>query len=151
ASRSRPITAPREAGAATHVSGRRLLLSPDWEERLRGVERGSRPGSESILILPRQKAVYLGTLTPVEDRAGAEGMLDLSRQRPISYAGFDCEYRYSRPGVFLKRVGGREHLWYDPTSIVPLLMAVALAEVRGDGEADLYRFVIDLRKPGVLG
>jgi DNA polymerase-1 len=78
-------------------------------------------------------------------------MLDLARQRRVSYAGVDCEYRYRRPGVFIKKIRGRERWWYDPTSVVPLLMAVVLAEVGGGGEADLYRFVVDVREPEVLG
>ena len=114
-------------------TNRKLILSPHYEERMLDLEREPPGSCESIRILPRSKIGHVGAITLVEDLAGAEAMLDLARQVGVSFAGLDCEYRYDRPGVFIKKVGGREQLWHDPRSIVPLLMAIVLAEVDDDG------------------
>ncbi|MBV8558503.1 MAG: hypothetical protein JO116_23425, partial [Planctomycetaceae bacterium] len=102
-------------------------------------------------ILPRSPDSYAAERGLVADQAGAEALLDFARQRPIAFIGIDCEYRYSRPGVFVRRSRGEDRFWYDPHSLTPLLLAVVLSETRPDGQAILYRFVVDLRQPGVLG
>ena len=107
-------------------------------------------GSSRSASFPRPE-YYAGELALVADQAGTEALLDFARQRPIAFIGIDCEYRYSRPGVFIRRSGGEDRYWYDPHSLVPLLLAVVLVELSPDGRAVLYRFVLDLRQPGVLG
>ena len=98
------------------------------------------------MLVGRGPELYAGGLTYVQDAAGAGAMLDLALQRPIAFVGIDCEYRFSRPLVEIKK--GR--WWSDPRSCVPLLMSVALAEVGADGGGTLYRFVVDLRRPAAL-
>jgi DNA polymerase-1 len=151
ASGGRPAGSPGAPDPRRRASRRKLLLHTNWEHRLHEPDGESGRARESVRILPRSTLGHVGIITSVEDRAGAEAMLDFARQRPISYTGVDFEYRYSRPGVFIKKIWGQEYWWHDPTSIVPLLMALVLAEVGDDGEAVLYRFVIDLRAPEVLG
>ena len=128
-----------------------LHLLPTWRARLERLEQDRGGMAGPIRIIPRAPEYYAERLTLVEDLAGAEAMLDFTRQRRIGFIGIDCEYRYSRPGVLIRRSRRGDRYWYDPTSIVPLLMAVVLAEARPEGQAVLYRFVVDMRRPEVLG
>ena len=73
-------------------------------------------------------------------------MLDFALQRPLSHIGFDTEFRYDRPGVVIDK----RNTAYDPRSIRPLLLSLAMAEPFDDGQGRLYSFVIDLRKPELL-
>jgi DNA polymerase-1 len=81
----------------------------------------------------------------VEDVAQAEAMLDFIRQRAVAHVGFDTEFRYSRPGLCL----GRKQIVHDCRSVCPLLLSLAFAEPDGQGGGGLYRFVVDLRAPGL--
>ena len=128
-----------------------LHLLPTWKARLEDLKQDRGGMAGPIRIIPRAPNYYVERLTLVEDRAGAEAMLDFARQRQIGFIGVDCEFRYSRPGVLIRKGGRRDRYWYDPTSIVPLLMAVVLVETRPESHAVLYRFVADLRRPEVLG
>jgi DNA polymerase-1 len=82
----------------------------------------------------------------VTTAADAARMSDVARQRDVTFVGIDAEFRFSRPGV---DVGGGKTA-YLPRSTVPLLLSLALAEPRGDDGYELYRFVVDVRNPGVL-
>src|SRR5262249_36490717 len=73
-----------------------------------------------------------------------EALVTLARQTPLCCVGIDFEFRYARPGVRVKRVKGEDRYWYDPRSVVPLLLSVALTEQRAEG-ARLIRFVADCR------
>jgi DNA polymerase-1 len=128
-----------------------LYLLPAWRARLEDMKQNRGEMAGPIRIIPRALDYYAERLTFVEDRAGAEAMLDFARQRRIGFIGIDCEYRYSRPGVLIRRGRRGDRYWYDPTSIVPLLMAVVLVETRPEGQAALYRFVVELRRPEVIG
>jgi DNA polymerase-1 len=128
-----------------------MYLLPTWSARLEDLKQNRGEMAGPIRIIPRAPDYYAERLTFVEDRVGAEAMLDFARQRQIGFIGIDCEYRYGRPGVLIRRGRRGDLYWYDPTSIVPLLMAVVLAETRPEGQAVLYRFVVDLRRPEVLG
>ena len=79
------------------------LLLPAWRARLEHPKQERTVKARPVRIIPRAPDYYAGRITVVEDRAGAEAMLDLARQRPISFAGVDCEYGYSRPGVLIQR------------------------------------------------
>jgi DNA polymerase-1 len=72
-------------------------------------------------------------------------MLDFVRQRAVAHVGFDTEFRYSRPGLCL----GRKQIVHDCRSVCPLLLSLAFAEPDGPGGGPLYRFVVDLRVPGL--
>ena len=124
---------------------------PGWAERLAEAARRPAPAPERRLVLPKAPDYYAAERRLVADQAGAEALLDFARQRPIAFIGIDCEFNYNRPGVFIRRSGGEDRYWYDPHSLVPLLLAVVLVELSPDGQAVLYRFVLDLRQPGVLG
>ena len=143
----RPSPATRGGRPAPGVGAKpKIDLSPGWDERVEAAGRDRGVPPEPTRIIPRAPELYAGGLTYVQDAAGAGAMLDLARQRPVAFVGIDCEYRFSRRMVAIKK--GRS--WSDPRSCVPLLMSVALAEVGADGGGTLYRFVVDLRKPAVL-
>jgi DNA polymerase-1 len=125
-------------------------MSPAWEARLGEPAQARAVASPAIPIIPRSPQFYAERIVLVADREGAEAMLDLARQRPITSVGFDCEYRHRRPGVPIGKSGGKTRWWYDPRSIVPLLASLVLVEPQPDGRAVLYRFVIDVRRPEVL-
>jgi DNA polymerase-1 len=127
-----------------------MHLLPAWSARLEDSKQNRGGMAEPIRIIPRAPDYYAERLTFVEDRVGAEAMFDFARQRRIGFIGIDCEFRYSRPGVLIRRGRRGDLYWYDPTSIVPLLVAVVLAETRPDGQAVLYRFVVDSRRHEVL-
>ena len=76
----------------------------------------------------------------------AQDMLDFALQRPLTHIGFDTEFRYDRPGVVIDK----RSTHYDPRSIRPLLLSLAMAEQLEDGVGRLYSFVVDLREPEVL-
>ena len=124
---------------------------PGWAERLAEAARRPASAPERRLVLPKAATYYAAERRLVADQAGAEALLDFARQRPIAFIGIDCEFKYDRPGVFIRRSRGEDRYWYDPRSLVPLLLAVVLVELSPDGQAVLYRFVLDLRQPGVLG
>ena len=124
---------------------------PGWAERLAEAARQPASAPERRLVLPKAPDYYAAERRLVADQAGAEALLDFARQRPIAFIGIDCEFKYDRPGVFIRRSRGEDRYWYDPRSLVPLLLAVVLVELSPDGQAVLYRFVLDLRQPGVLG
>jgi DNA polymerase-1 len=125
----------------------RLPLLPGWAERLAEEEQQRQLRARPQRIIPLSPGCFSGKLTLVEDLAGAQSLIDFARQRPLSFVGVDCEFRHSRAGVPVKK----DHTWQDPRSIMPLLMGMALVEPQAGGQQVVYRFVVDLRRPEVLG
>jgi DNA polymerase-1 len=123
----------------------KLPVNAAWRRRLDAVkERQGQPAAQGIV--PRAPQYYVGQLTPVQDAAGAQALLEFARQRPLAFIGFDTEFRYDRPGV----VVSKHKTAYDPSSIRPFLLALALAEPDDPDRLTFYRFVVDLRVPDVL-
>jgi len=100
--------------------------------------------------MPLVKRRFEEPVTFVKDVAGAQELLSLAHQLPIAWVSIDFEFRYSRPGIFIKKFAGKEMCWYDPKACAPLLLAVVLVERNPDGSLRLYRFVIDCRIPAVV-
>jgi hypothetical protein len=73
-------------------------------------------------------------------------MVEFAQQRPLSPIGIDTEFRYEKSGIFINK----KNTVYDPRSIHPLLLSIALAEPRDKGMGNLYRFVVDLRKQELI-
>ncbi len=121
-----------------------MPLLPGWEDRLAEVPAPA-PDDEPAFRLPRSPEYYAGRTTRVSDAEGARAMAELAGQRPVAWAGLDAEFRYDRVGVFIDA----RHTAYDPRSVRPLLLSLALAESGPDG-GKLHVFVVDLRVPGVL-
>jgi DNA polymerase I len=133
----------RESGGFFRVSPMKLL--PAWNERVQEVE--PEPIVRSIDYGLKKSTRYYAMKTHfVDSLEGAQAVLDLALQRPLSHIGFDTEFRYDRPGVVIDK----RDTAYDPRSIRPLLLSLAMAEPVDDGEGRLYCFVIDLRKHEVL-
>jgi DNA polymerase-1 len=130
---------PAGAGESSGRPG--LVLSPAWQRRLDA--EGQNQAQERLppVILPRAPRYYAGQVTQVHDQEGAWGLVEFARQRPLGFVGFDAQFRYDRPGVVL----GQGRTAYDPSSIRPLLLSLALAEPDGNGALTLYPFVVDLR------
>jgi DNA polymerase-1 len=94
--------------------------------------------------VPRCEATHAASLTVVDSADGARALADLARQLELSHVGFDTEFQYDRPGVPLRN----KRMAYDPRSVRPLLLSLALAE--SGPKRRLYPFVIDLRRTEVL-
>ncbi len=54
-------------------------------------------------VLPKAPSYYAELLNFVVTAAGAEAMADLARQRRLSAIGFDFEFQYDSPGVFINK------------------------------------------------
>jgi DNA polymerase-1 len=122
-----------------------ILLAPGWAARIAAAQTAQRATSPG-LTLPKDSRFFSGRLQHVVDAPGAERMLDFARQGSLSHVGIDTEFRFDRPGVVIDK----RHTAYDPRSVRPLLLSVALAEPGADGQGGLYPFVLDLRQPAVL-
>jgi DNA polymerase-1 len=122
------------------------ILLPGWQSRLAAVEQKQASQPPIQVVVPRSPAYHAERLSRVVDADDAMAMLDFARQRPLAFIGLDTEFQYDRPGVPLKK----NRTAYDPRSIRPLLMSLALAEPDGHGTITMYRFVLDLRVPEVL-
>ena len=122
-----------------------MKLLPPWDERVQQVE------PEPIIHridygLKKSPRYYAMKTNFVDSLDDAQAMLDLALQRPLSHIGFDTEFRYDRPGVVIDK----RNKAYDPRSIRPFLLSLAMAEPLDDGGGCIYSFVIDLRKPELL-
>ncbi len=119
-----------------------MELLPIWKERVQDAEQ--KPAAGRISYGLRKSPRYYAKKTHfIEAIADARAMVDFALQRPLSHIGFDTEFGYDRPGVKIDR----RNTVYDPRSIRPLLLSLAMAEPSDDGEGYLYNFVVDLRKP----
>jgi DNA polymerase-1 len=126
-----------------------LTICPAYARRIAALETGSDSVGSHLPHLPLAAARFAGKLTVVATPVEGKQLVKFVRQRPVSHIGLDFEFSYGRPGVFLKRVKGKDRHWYDPRSIIPLLLGVAVVEERDDGSAVMNRFAIDLRPEGV--
>ena len=118
-----------------------MSLLPGWSERIERVAAG-RPAASPAIVIPPNAAYFAGRTTFVATKTEAVTMAGLAHARPIAWGGIDTEYRYLRPGIV---VGDETR--YDPRSVRPLLLSLALAEPT---TGMLYQFVVDLRRPEVL-
>jgi len=126
----------------------KLMISPAYKERLKAVEKKP-PSKSRVQVIPKKPDHYEQKLQYVVNAAEAAEMLDFAQQRALSAIGIDFEFQYDRPGVFMKKVKGKDFFRHDPRSVVPLLMSVAMAEIKADGTTIIYPFVIDLRQSEV--
>lgn len=115
---------------------------PGWAERLAEAARRPAPAPERRLVLPKAPDYYAGRTTTVATAGDAEVLAQLAAQRPLSHIGFDTEFKYDAAGVIIDA----DHTWYDPHSVHPLLLSLALAEPVADGDFLLSNFVVDLRR-----
>jgi len=122
-----------------------MKLLPIWNTRTEAAQRQPVINKTSC-SLKKSPRYYAMKSNFIETSDQAQAMLDFALQRPLSHIGFDTEFGYGRPGVIIDRRNTK----YDPTSIQPLLLSLALAELPEDGDGYLYSFVIDLRKTEVL-
>jgi DNA polymerase-1 len=132
AAEARPFSAP-------------LVVSPAWADRLAKSRRSGREAEKPVRIIPAAPP-RSRSLTEVKDAGGMRRLLELARQRPVAFVGFDTEFSHDRPGVTIKK--GKTA--YDPGSIRPLLLSLDLAEPGERGGLSCYPFVIDLRAGEVL-
>jgi DNA polymerase-1 len=131
-------------GAAGHTN---LAIPPAWAERLEQSRRNRPPPAEAVRVVPLSADYFGGRLNLVEGADDALRLVELARQRPLAYCGFDFEFRHGRPGVWVKKHCGEDRYWHDPRSVVPLLLAVALVEIDSEGGRRSYRFVVNCRRP----
>src|SRR5207249_2453748 len=108
--------------------------------------RAIRPEPVGKPLIPRSPAYYAEQITFVDTAAGATALVDLAQQRPLTCIGFDTEFRYATPGV---RIDSK-HVAYDPHSLEPLLLSLALLEPVQGQSWRCCRFVVDLRVQELL-
>ena len=90
---------------------------------------------------PDPTTYYTGQISVVDTMEGAKDLVELAYQRPLSHVGFDTEFSYEGPPLTVHQ--GQEV--YDPTTVKPLLLQLALAEPDDQGGGTFYRFVVDVR------
>jgi DNA polymerase-1 len=122
-----------------------LTLLPGWQSRLRAAKANASDVPAPAAVLPRDPRYYRRQTTLVADAAAGRAMLEFIRQRPVSFVGFDTEFRYDAAGVLVSK----NKVAYDPSSIRPLLLSLAPAEPDDRGDFSIYPFVVDLRAEGV--
>jgi DNA polymerase I len=123
-----------------------MKLLPAWNERLHAAR--PEPFSNRVRYCLKKSPQYYAMQTNFIDTLdGARAMVDFAQQRPLFRIGLDTEFRYDRPGVVIDK----RNTTYDPRSIRPLLLSLAMAEPSdANGDGTLYAFVIDLRKMELL-
>ncbi len=88
-----------KANAENHQEGGRpkLILSPHWLNRVDEARRQRRkpPPPRPVPLAPER---FGGSVSRVVDVAGVETLVELARQRPLSWVGIDFEYGHLRPG-----------------------------------------------------
>jgi DNA polymerase-1 len=127
------------------------LFIPDvWADRLREASANGAARPTFIPVVRKSPTYYAGRITSIIDGGGARVLTEFARQRALSHIGFDFEFNYSRPGVSMGRRKGKDRFWHDPRSVVPLLLAITLAEPDGAGGFKLYRSVVDCRRPEIV-
>ena len=117
-----------------------MTLLPGWQERL-AEAKSIGEKKPYVAPLPKAPSYYAQDVTFIASVEQAENLFDFAQQRPLSHIGFDTEFQYSTPGVLIRK----GQVAYDPTSIRPLVLSVALVEPRQGEESILYPFVVDLR------
>src|SRR5881296_2714138 len=111
-----------------------MSLLPGWEERILRAQRPVLP--TATVRLPKSPVYYADKISFVDTVEKAEDLVQLAHERSLSHIGFDTEFRYERPGV---PVGKKTA--YDPRSVRPLLLSLALVEPTANGQCRTYRFV----------
>lgn len=120
-----------------------ITLLPGWKERLDKTPSPSPPSfTEGLARLPKKTSIYSGCVTFVDTHEGLHDLIQLAYERPISWIGFDTEFRFDRPAVEIKKGVNV----FDVRSVHPLLLSLALVEPEGDGNLRIYRFVVDVRQ-----
>jgi DNA polymerase-1 len=123
-----------------------MTLLPGWGEILARADGPTRPAPD-LPAVPLCPSYFAGRVTVVATAEEAGVMAALAAERRIGWVGIDTEFKYDRPGVVIDR----DHTAHDPRSVRPLLLSLALAEPTPGGGARVYRFVVDVRRPEVLG
>ncbi len=120
-----------------------MMLMPGWAERLEQVE--IEPPRDRGRDLPRNPDCFRVKTTFVDTIYGADDLLVLAGQLPLSHIGIDTEFRYDRPGF---RLDAKTTI-HDVRSVRPLLLSLTLVEVAEERQ-QLYTFAVDLRLSDVV-
>jgi DNA polymerase I len=120
------------------------LLSA-WQDRIANAP-AKKPCEQTYFGLKKSTQYYSGGIKYTSSSEDVRDMAEFALQRPLSHIGFDTEYKYDRTGVIIDKRNSA----YDPRSIHPLLLSLAMVEPHLDGTGTIYSFVVDLRNPGIL-
>lgn len=121
-----------------------ISILPCWKETLDKTPPPATPSFVGPLSrLPKKTSVYSECLTFVNTSEGVRDLIQLAHERPISWIGFDTEYRFDRPAVTIKK----DVEAVDVRSVHPLLLSLSLVEPESDDQLRIYRFVVDVRQP----
>ena len=131
--------------ASSDTAKTKLTISPGWLQRLQHAAVDEPADSQPEFVVPKNPRFYSSGVQFVDNATAATRMLDFVRQRTVSFIGIDSEFRYSRPGVLMKTIKGRDMVWHDPRSVSPLLLSLSVVEFTESNCARVYQFVVDLR------
>lgn len=92
-------------------------------------------------VMKKSWNYYSEQTTYINSAEGMRNLYLLACQRNLSHIGFDTEFGFSRPGVFIDARKTVEN----PFDVRPLLLSLAVAEIVPDGSWQYADFVIDLR------
>ncbi len=121
-----------------------VLLSSDWARRIDRARQQAVAPCCPVRVVPVNVKYYAEEIHLVENATTAAAMLEVARQRPLSYVAIDTEFSYGSPGILMKKNPDRDFRWHDPRSVLPLLLAVVLVEAKGSS-ATAYQFAVDMR------
>src|SRR5260221_10584721 len=100
-----------------------MNLLPIYAERIAALPPA--PERRNLLgRIPKAKSYYRNVLRYVQTEQDAKDVAQLASELDLSWVGFDTEYKYDSSPVPVKK--GK--MWYDPRSIHPLLLSIALVE-----------------------
>jgi DNA polymerase I len=115
-----------------------ISLLPGWAERLANVA----PQPAARVQLPLSRSYFAGRTTFVQDVDGAEQMVQLAGEVPITCIGIDTEFRYKRSDAVALR---GERQWRDIRTCQPFCIALVVLS-----DDEVVKFVVDLRIPALL-
>ncbi len=119
-----------------------MSLLPSW---CRHHEKTSSSPVSVDLLLPKRPGYYREAVRRLETIDALSDFVDFARQRPLACVGLAFAYHYVRPGVEV----GSGHLAWDPRSITPTHLTVALSESGEGDRAQTCAAIIDLKQPGL--
>ncbi len=119
-----------------------MELMPSWQEKLAKAKANRSPETAATeLAVPKNPAFFASGVRHLNTAQEVRGFVDFASQRPLAAIGIGCEFRFAKQGVWL----GNNQVAFDPHSIQPLLLSLALLESDPADSLTSYIATVDLR------